>query len=159
MADKVVQLVDKDNNNVYPIAGALAQGSVNTSTINDGAVTANKIDFSTLAFGNYSTTEQDTGFTWIDGKKIYKKTINFGALPNATTKNTAHGITNLAQVIKIEGFTSNGTSTYPLPRVMIGGAQYQAQIQTNATYIQIDTADNLSSYTITYVTLYYTKTS
>lgn len=51
MADKVVQLVDKDNNNVYPIAGALAQGSVNTSTINDGAVTADKIDFSTLVPG------------------------------------------------------------------------------------------------------------
>lgn len=48
MVDKIVQLVDVDNNNVYPVAGSLKQGSVTTSTINDGAVTAAKINFSSL---------------------------------------------------------------------------------------------------------------
>ena len=52
MADRVVQLKDNQDNNVYPIAGALAQGSVTTSTINDGAVTGVKIDFTTIQGGD-----------------------------------------------------------------------------------------------------------
>lgn len=108
---------------------------------------------------DYSTSEVNTGAKWIDGSAIYKKTINIGTLPNSTTKNTAHNISNLGQVLRVEGFTTNGTNTYELPRVMIGGVQYQAQIQVNSTNIQIDTGSDLSSYTTTYVTLYYTKSS
>ena len=48
MANKVVQLTDDSNNNIYPVAGALKSGSVTTSTIGNGAVTADKIDFTTL---------------------------------------------------------------------------------------------------------------
>lgn len=48
MTDKIVQLIDKDNNNVFPVAGSLKQGSVNSATINDKAVTAPKINFSTF---------------------------------------------------------------------------------------------------------------
>jgi hypothetical protein len=51
------------------------KADVDLSNVSSGAVTASKIDFSTLNFGNYSTSEVDTGFTWIDGSKIYKKTI------------------------------------------------------------------------------------
>lgn len=108
---------------------------------------------------DYSTSEVNTGTKWIDGSTIYKKTINFGALPNATSKNVAHSISNLSQVIKMEGFTTNGTSTYPLPRVMIGGLEYQVQMQVTSTNIQIDTGVDGSSYSTTYVTLYYTKSS
>lgn len=71
MVDKIVQLVDKDNNNVYPIAGALAQGSVNTSTINDGAVTVGKMNFNSFYDG-------DIGDGWVlqylpSGKKMWTK--------------------------------------------------------------------------------------
>lgn len=58
MTDKIVKLVDGDDNNIYPIAGALKSGSVTSSTINDGAVTTpkianeavevDKIDFATM---------------------------------------------------------------------------------------------------------------
>lgn len=48
MTEKIVQLIDKDNNNIYPVAGSLKSGSVTTSTINDGAVTADKIDVLSL---------------------------------------------------------------------------------------------------------------
>lgn len=158
MADKVVQLVDKDNNNVYPIAGALAQGSVNTGTINDGAVTAEKIDFSTLAFGNYSTTEQDTGFTWIDGKTIYKKTINFGALPNNTEKTVPHGISNLGRVIKVEGYSYNNDVFFPLPFPWTSAAS-SIGILIGFTSINISTGLDRTGFIETYITLYYTKSS
>ena len=48
MANQVVTIIDNNGNDIYPVAGALMQGAVTTSTINDGAVTANKIDFSTF---------------------------------------------------------------------------------------------------------------
>lgn len=48
---------------------------------------------------DYSTSETDTGKNWIDGKRIYRKVINFGLLPNATFKDVAHGITTLQMVM------------------------------------------------------------
>lgn len=61
MPNKIVQLVDNENNNIYPVAGSLAQDSVTTSTINDGAVTtaklaneavtSEKVDFSSFVYG------------------------------------------------------------------------------------------------------------
>lgn len=158
MADKVVQLVDKDNNNVYPIAGALAQGSVNTGTINDEAVTAEKIDFTTLGFGNYSTNEVDTGFSWIDGKTIYKKTIDCGTLPDSTEKTVSHGISNLDRVIKVEGYAYNNDIFFPLPFPWTSESS-SVGVLVGATTINLRTGSNRTGFTETYITLYYTKSS
>jgi len=43
----------------------------------------------------WSTTEHWTGKYDRAGNKIYSKTVNFGAMPNATTKTVAHGITTI----------------------------------------------------------------
>lgn len=43
MADKIVQLQDKQGNNVFPITGGMAADSVTTDMIQDGAVTSDKI--------------------------------------------------------------------------------------------------------------------
>lgn len=107
--------------------------------------------------GSYSTAEQKTPFTWIDGKPIYKKTINIGALPNATSKNVLHGISTLGIMVDMRGvaFYSNGISL-PLPFVAIS----QASISLNATStdVVITTANDRSTAS-GYVTLYYTKTT
>lgn len=55
----------------------------------------------------YSTTEQVVG-TWIDGKPIYEKTINFGALPaDNNGKNVSTGLlaSSIDMVIHIDGFS------------------------------------------------------
>ena len=48
MANQVVTIIDNNGNDIYPVAGALMQGAVTTSTINDNAVTAGKIDWGTV---------------------------------------------------------------------------------------------------------------
>lgn len=48
MADKIVTLKDKNNNNLYPAAGAVFADAVSTDSIQDGAVTSDKIDFPSL---------------------------------------------------------------------------------------------------------------
>lgn len=45
----------------------------------------------------YSLEERRVG-TWIDGKPLYEKTVDFGALPNASTKQVAHGIIGVEKV-------------------------------------------------------------
>lgn len=63
----------------------------------------------------YSTSEIDTGKKWIDGKTIYRKVVDCGALPNATTKNVAHGITGLDTVVTLYGAAKDPTSTVHIP--------------------------------------------
>ena len=119
-----------------------------------------KIDFTTLNFGNYSTSEQDTGFTWVDGKHIYKKTVNFGALPDSTNKTVAHGISNLSRVIKIEGtsYRPDQSKFTPLPSPGVSDSTYSTNLQMDATGVTIFTGFDRSNETA-YVTIYYTKSN
>ena len=55
-----------------------------------------------LVADKYSTTEQVIG-TWIDGKPIYRKVINFGSLPNAESKSVAHNIANIDFIVNVWG--------------------------------------------------------
>ena len=111
----------------------------------------------TISDMDYSTSEQDTGCKWIDGKKIYKKTIDFGALPNATSKNVAHGISSLGIMVDMRGvaFYTNGISL-PLPFVAI--SQASISLNTTSTDVVITTANDRST-SSGYVTLWYTKTT
>ena len=161
MTDKIVQFTDGESNNIFPVAGALKSGSVTTSTINDNAVTKTKIDLSTLD-GNYSTSEVDTGYTWIDGKTIYKKTINFGALPNTTMKSVSHGISNVDYVLKIEGIAKRDSDgvffqigNSPNPTVGITTA---ISVTADSDSVDITTGTDRSGMN-GYVTLWYTKSA
>lgn len=109
----------------------------------------------------YSTSEVDTGATWTDGSKIYKKTIDFGALPNDTDKDVAHGISNLGRLIDMNGIISytSGTNTI---FVKAGwtylDALYFTQVQVRNTDIHVSTSRNMSDRSMV-ITLYYTKSS
>jgi hypothetical protein len=46
----------------------------------------------------YSLNEVNTGKTWIDGRPIYRKVVDFGPLPNNTTKTKPHGIVSIRQL-------------------------------------------------------------
>jgi len=146
------QLEDEDGNIIYP--------QITGDNIPNSAVTASKIDFSTMP-GNYSSTEVDTGYTWVDGKHIYKKTVSCGAMPNATAKTVNHGISNLYRVLKVEGYAydPSGTGTMvPLPMPSTH-PDYDIQVAVKATVIEFANNANRSNYSESYVTLYYTKSS
>lgn len=121
--------------------------------------TSSKIDFTTLGFGNYSTSEVDTGFTWVNGDKIYKKTINFGQMPASGNKAVNHGISGLKYLIKWEGMSTNaaGTTFWTLPIVNTSQVANTA-IDVTSTQIVIYVNTDHSGKTA-YFTLYYTKNS
>lgn len=110
---------------------------------------------------DYSTAEVDTGTTWIDGSAIYKKTINFGALPNASSKVVPHGITNLNRVLSISGYAYYPTNqvTYPLPFSSKDSASYNIGTTADQTNVEIGTGIDRSNLTECYITLYYTKSN
>lgn len=121
-------------------------------------VSATNIDFTTMP-GNYSLTEQATPYKWINGKTIYKKTIETGQLPDNGTKNTPHGISDLEYIVNFEAAALgavNGNKIWrPIPYV----DSAVMTVYCTPTNVGIYTTFNASIYTISTVTLYYTKGS
>lgn len=163
MTDKIVQLVDKDNNNIYPVTTADAP-TITVTSVDPGEGVSLAANHFIAVYGNdqdsYSTNEMETNAKWIDGKTIYKKTIDFGYLPNNDSKSVSHGIANLDKVIKVEETIDNGTS-YPHGFVLISSAPASAtgwNLYGNDTQITISTSADRST-VYAYITLYYTKSA
>ena len=131
----------------------IVAGTGMTSTFTTGANATITLN----AEPNYSTSEVDTKVKWIDNKTIYRKTINIGALPNATGKQVNHGISGLDTVVKMEGFARDPNAFTPLP--FPGSGSNPAgfiQVGITSTAVSIGTGTDRSNAT-GYITLYYTK--
>jgi hypothetical protein len=105
---------------------------------------------------HYSTSEVDTGVKWTDGSKsIYRKTISTGAMPNATTKNVAHGISGMTAIVGWVWSADNGSTAF-LP---VGYADFNFGLWMYATDTNIVIVSNYnwSSLTNGYVTVWYIK--
>lgn len=106
---------------------------------------------------NYSITEQKTGGTWIDGKPIYRKVVDCGALPNNTLKTVAHNIANIGFVINLYGIASDGSEWLPLPASYYSNSAIGLSV--DGTNISLRPYTNRTTYTSTYVIIEYTKTT
>ena len=120
-------------------------------------VTQDDIVMSSLNFGNYSTSETNTGFTWIDGKPIYKKTIEYSGGIASGNNSISHGISNLKIVVNKEifGYRSSDTTTAMLP--MWAQTNQIGNWTCNANTVQINSTFSWTD--VIYITLYYTKTT
>lgn len=107
------------------------------------------------ALENYSTEETVVG-TWIDGKTLYRKTINIGALPNAAESDIDHNIENIYQIVKIGGFAKSGNTYIPLPFAPVTNLNTSIALMATTTQIKVITEMNRSNFTGV-VTLEYTK--
>lgn len=158
LTDVTADLANLEVGQIGATKGTGSELSAPVDTVQSGnmhAVTSNAVAESL----SYSTTEKKTGGTWIDGKPIYRKVIDCGALPNNTSKDVATGIDfTVCNVIKIEGVAKNtstgNTDTIPMPFsnvVTIG--------TTKTGNVSISTTGSFSNYTQSYVTLEYIKTT
>lgn len=105
---------------------------------------------------NYSTTEKAVG-TWIDGKPIYSKVVNLGALLDNDTKSIAHSIQNLKRVVKLEGFA--GSSLNKGGITLPHATNTPIALYADDTNVSVKTTSNASGYTEAYAFVYYTKTT
>ena len=107
---------------------------------------------------SYSTEEQDTGLTWIDGSKVYQKTFACGPAPSNKHLEVPHGIEDLALVVYMGGTSIDTVTGFnPVPLVQTANTQYQMKLAVDATNIVIDTYQVLVTITDIFVTIRYTK--
>lgn len=101
----------------------------------------------------FSTSGQQTGQFWVDGKPIYRKVIDFGALPLTTTKNVAHGLTGVAEIVSLSGIAIDDATTFasalPLPSEVTA-------LTIDTTNVSVTTASDLTAYDQAYVVVEYT---
>lgn len=99
-----------------------------------------------------STTQQNP-----TPRQVYRKVINFGALPNAATKSTAHGITMDANfsITRLYGAATNpNTSFIPLPYAHTTAAN-SITLNADTTNINVTTGIDYTAYTTTYIIIEY----
>lgn len=107
----------------------------------------------------YSFDEQWVGY-WVDGKKLYQKSVEFGALPNADIKRVNHNIDNIEHVFIAGGIyeNTNGFTNF------IAGVSPESLVNqwytgVNKTFIEIKTGTDRTNYTYVIIHLQYTKTT
>ncbi len=121
-----------------------------------------KIDGLSLG-GGASITAIDTveGFAnqTFKGDSVWVVAVPFGALPNNTSKSVAHGISDIDLVIRVEAVAKRpGIGFQIIPHVNEVSLSAQTYMTVDFTNVNMSTATDYSTYTITYVTMYYTKT-
>lgn len=145
---------------------AINNATIQTGSIANGAITKAKL--AQDALDNYSLSEVDTGATWIDGKKIYKKTIDCGAEPASdSSKYVPINIPNFEKAVKIEGIAFDDfNDSAPMPFAHPwSGADYSVQVadfhqgDESEWKIRIERGNVSRDFTKIYITLYYTKMS
>ena len=145
---QIIATKDEGNENAKPV-DVVEKGNMH-------AVTSNAV----ADVISYSTQEVKTGGTWIDGKPIYRKVIDCGSLPNATTKSVNTGLDfTVCNVIKFEAFakntrTSDGTSIIPVPY----SNEVLPSVMKNGTIV-INTTSDWTNFSQCYITIEYTKTT
>lgn len=87
-----------------------------------GDIVGNVIQPNGVSSDLYSTSETLTNKVWIDGKPIYRKVIDFGALPNAGTKSVHTYLSNV-RMVNVEVVAVNYTNGYVNPIPLMTSAQ------------------------------------
>jgi hypothetical protein len=108
---------------------------------------------------DFSTSEQSPGNEWVDAKEVFSKTIDLGALPNASVKNVAHGL-SFDTVIMARGAAIRTSPSYvalPLPYVD-DSPNFAVRITIDGTNIVIDTGTSDRSAYTGHLHILYTKT-
>lgn len=115
--------------------------------------------------GLYSLTEVNAFMQYFTSnpnafRPTYRKVIDIGALPNATTKSVAHGITitNSFRFVRIYGAASDPINLVYIPLPFSSPTLNEnIQLDIDATNVNITTAIDYSAYTSSQVVLEYTK--
>lgn len=146
MGTEVVNSLDGNETNMSPSVRAVKE---KVSAID---TRVNKLE-------TYSTEETVVG-TWM-GKPLYKKTINFGSFPNATTTRIPHGISNIEMVpFYLYGWYDSDDKRW-LSNGRVGANNVLCLVTISSTYIILEGGSiNWTNRTSNgNVTIYYTKTT
>ena len=108
---------------------------------------------------HYSTTEQIIGT--VGDEVLYRKMVDCGALPNATSKVVAHGISDLKRCYKIDCVATASTGVnLPIPMLLsTSQVSNTVTLSVDSTNINFNSGVDVSGYAETFVIIEYTKTA
>ena len=140
--------------NTVVVKGEVIQetGTASETNVYSSVAMDNKLKTNIVTGQEVATNE------YVDGKQVFVKKIDIGALPNATTSKIATGLSNVTIVKPVFGYAthSNGT-TINLPHLAINNLNACVGLNyTAANEIDINTGSDRSDFT-GYVEVYYTK--
>ena len=125
------------------------------SKIADDTITSDTVDFTTFSF------EEQVVGVWVDGRKIYRKTISCGELPNATLKDIPvqiNGI-DIGWVDMSGSYAIGPNQIMPLPFSASNPYPTEVSYLAQEKAIRIVTSVDRTNYPISFVTLRYVKTA
>lgn len=93
-------------------------------------------------------------------RNVYRMTVDFGSLPNATTKSVPHGInfTSEFTATRIYGASTDADSLLYIPLPYASASGDDIELLINAGEVSIITNSDRSNFIITYVVIEYCKT-
>ena len=109
---------------------------------------------------DFSETVTKTGRKWIDGKPIYKKVIKQTNVGLNNSMSISHGISNIKEIVKVEGIFFDGGNWNPLPQPSADGSKIVG-LRVDNSVIKIVGNDSYSQRTDRYLTviIYFTATT
>lgn len=171
MADKIVQLIDSQNDNIFPLSSDPNAAHITMTTADPGEGSPlDQNEFIGVYGGDpiimdYSTNEINTGAKWIDGRPIYKKTIVSTLSGSENSVNT--GVQNIDLLIDwhntvvtsstrqmVVGYRASGpaTSTYNTNYIM-----QAVQFNKDDNQLKFEFGTNYTGSKTVYSTIWYTK--
>lgn len=111
--------------------------------------TSHIVDWATFP-GNYTTIEADTKQTWVDGQKIYKRTVVFNQLGNVGA--VRQSVPGVGKVVDFEATMVRGSDSWKIPY------KYIDIISFEQGELKINSVIDLSQFSAV-VTIYYVKTA
>lgn len=103
----------------------------------------------------YSFEERQVG-VWKNGKPLYQITVDFGAIPNSSTKTVAHGVANIEEICNVWGVLNYEGIVFG--ETLPTGDTYKMRTAVRSTTVEMTTNASWSSYTAL-ITFQYTKTT
>ena len=104
----------------------------------------------------YSTTEQDTGKKWIDGKTIYQRTVTGDLVSKKLTVDITSW--NSDTIVDIEGYFTDGNGSYYMANEPVTASLYNyAHVAMINSVKTLDCYGAITSVTSAAITVYYTK--
>lgn len=152
----------------YVTFGGLLSGVANDGTPFNYTteVTLDEVPVNTI----YTTAEQDTGMTWIDGKKIYRKSCSFTGLTTPANTRTSFSLISVSDVeymIDCGGSCGHSLTVDPNPVARIPLNHYNSPYSlgllyfsgTHLTFVFTDQSNNARTAVYGCAWMTYTKTT
>lgn len=145
------------NANTKYIRVSMHINDLNTYQVEKGSTATSYTPYQELNNHEYYTTGEQAIGTWVNGKTLYRKVINIGNLPNATTKTISTGLSNITPInLYGYGYNPNTDVMFMVNSGNPAGLSFQIQAYYSSGSILIQTGVDRSAYS-GYIVLEYIK--